>query len=143
MFWSTSVPWLKRHDPNKRLYLGSRVPNDPPFAHGSSGYWWYLGRHGNSWATDQVAAEFDMMVKDHCCGDIFLGTLLKQKILSLTNWDPLAGRQKPRRMGFGPKLWCQPAVTCHHMSPEEISEMWQVESTGEFSIFIQVFAPQN
>jgi hypothetical protein len=129
VFWSSFVPWLKRHDPNKRLYLGSQVPNNPPFAHGGSGY--ALSRGAMKQLVgknaDQVAAEFDMMVKDDCCGDKVLGILLKQKQISLTNWDPLTSGQKPRRMGFGPKLWCQPAVTYHHMSPEEINEMWQFE----------------
>jgi hypothetical protein len=127
--WSSFVPWLKRHNPNKRLYLGSQVPNDPPFAHGGSGYALSRGAMQQLVGTDgsRVAADFDMMVKDDCCGDKVLGKLLKQKKISLTNWDPLTSGQKPRRMGFGPKLWCQPVMTYHHMSPEEVNEMWQFE----------------
>ncbi len=129
IFWSSFVPWLKRHDPNKKLYLGSGVPNEPPFAHGGSGYALSRGAMEQLVGKDgtKIAAEFDNLVKDDCCGDKVLGILLKQKKISLTNWDPLTSGQKPRRMGFGPKLWCQPAVTYHHMSPEEMNEMWQFE----------------
>lgn len=151
VFWSSFVPWLKRHDPSKRLYLGSKVPNDPPFAHGGSGYALSRGAMKQLVGKDgsQVAADFDMMVKDDCCGDKVLGILLKQKQISLKNWDPLISGQKPRRMGFGPKLWCQPVITYHHMSPEEINEMWQFElrrTNAKVSfcfVVVQLFAPQN
>ena len=129
VFWSSLVPWLKRHDPSKKLYLGSRVEDEPPFAHGGSGYVLSRGAMEQLVGEDgsQIAADFDMMVKDDCCGDKILARSLKQKKILLTRWDPLINGEKPRRMGFGPKLWCQPVITFHHMSPEEMNEMWQFE----------------
>jgi hypothetical protein len=139
--WSSLTAWLKQQDPNKRLYLGSQVDTQPRFAHGGSGYVLSRGAMKQLVGKDlkEVAANFDVTVKDDCCGDVILARSLAQKEILLTNWYPLINGEKPRGVGFGPKIWCQPVITFYYMGAEDINEMWQFEQARrdpKVSLFI-------
>lgn len=45
---------------------------------------------------------------------------------SSAKWPTING-EKPSTLPFGPKQWCHPIATMHHMNSEEISEFWEFE----------------
>jgi hypothetical protein len=129
--WSSFFHMLKQYDASKEWYLGSWVSGDgdPSFAHGGSGYALskaaMLKLVGND--AKELADKFDMEARLGCCGDKELGKTLGQKNINITNVFPMINGEKPRRYPFGPKYWCQPLVTMHHMEGEELNDMWQFE----------------
>jgi hypothetical protein len=132
--WPSFFAWLKRLDPSKDVYLGNTIHTLNLFAHGGSGYLISRagmlelagGEHG-----PKIAANFDISASTTCCGDAELAGALSHKNVSLIDSYPLINDHKPRNMPFGPKYWCQPIITMHHMSPEEVNDLWQFEQSRE------------
>ena len=101
----------------------------PPFAHGGSGYLLSSAAMAELVGKDaaEVAARYDANAIGGCCGDQELARILFEKKMNVTNVRPMINGDKPRSLPFGPTQWCQPLITMHHMSPEEINDMWQFE----------------
>jgi len=66
------------------------------------------------------------------------------------SWPMLNG-EYPESMEFGPdKLWCEPAITMHHVPPSEVSGLWDWEKVTErqnhtiilADVFAQFVAPE-
>jgi hypothetical protein len=128
--WPNLFAWLKRLDPNEKLYLGSVVDvGKPPFAHGGSGYLLSKAAMAELVGDDakEIAATYDDEAFHGCCGDQELAKSLFEKGINSSNVRPMINGEKARAIPFGPTHWCQPLVTMHHMSPEEINDMWQYE----------------
>jgi hypothetical protein len=130
--WSSFFAWLKRLDPTKDLYLGNTIHTLNLFAHGGSGY--LISRTGmleivSGVEAPKIAADFDISASTTCCGDAELAGALSHKDVSLIDAYPLINNHKPRDMPFGPIYWCQPIITMHHMSAEEVNDMWQFEQS--------------
>ena len=128
--WSNFFQWLKRLDPSEKLYLGSKVDiGVPPFAHGGSGYLLSSAAMAELVGKDavEVAARYDANAIGACCGDQELARILFEKNVNATNVRPMINGDRPRSLPFGPAQWCQPLITLHHVSPEEINDMWQFE----------------
>lgn len=128
--WPSFFAWLKQFDSSKKLYLGSEVSSQYyPFGHGGSGY--ALSRSALEALVgpdaETIAKSFDMDVQNICCGDIELGKSLYEKKILITDAHPMVNGEKARRYKFGPKLWCQPLVTMHHIHAEEMNDFWQFE----------------
>ena len=143
---SSFFAWLKRIDPTKDLYLGNTVHTLNPFAHGGSGY--MISRIGMLKIVNRtdIAANFDIRASTTCCGDAELAGALSRENVSLIDAYPLINGHKPRNMPFGPKLWCQPVITMHHMSPEEMNDLWQFEQlrrNPEVSLFLCIIIRYN
>ena len=128
--WSSLLPWLAQLDAAKSLYMGSlALINDIPFAHGGSGYVLsakamenFIGKNPG------VAAEFDIRAKHECCGDVNLAIALSEKkVAKLSQVWPMINGEKPRTLPFGPSHWCEPIVTMHHVTVEEVNELWWYE----------------
>jgi hypothetical protein len=77
----------------------------------------------------KIAADFDISASTTCCGDAELAGALSHKNVSLIDAYPLINNHKPRDMPFGPMHWCQPIITMHHMSVEEVNDLWQFEQS--------------
>lgn len=132
--WPNLFAWLKRLDPNEKLYLGSVVDvGKPPFAHGGSGYLLSKAAMAELVGDDakEIAATYDDEAFHGCCGDQELAKSLFEKGINSSNVRPMINGEKARAIPFGPTHWCQPLVTMHHMSPEEINDMWQYEGRRE------------
>jgi hypothetical protein len=128
--WPSLFAWLNQLDKDKRLYLGAEVPSErEPFGHGGSGYALSRGALETLVGTDakKIAADFEADVKNICCGDIELGKSLFDKGVKVTDAHPMINGEKPRRYKFGPKLWCQPLITAHHIHADEMNDIWQFE----------------
>uniref|UniRef100_A0A0B7JSB0 Glycosyltransferase family 31 protein n=1 Tax=Bionectria ochroleuca TaxID=29856 RepID=A0A0B7JSB0_BIOOC len=60
-------------------------------------------------------------------GDVYeVGTRMKQA-------HPMFNGEKPSTFPYGLGHWCEPLLTMHHMSPEEVSRMWQFEQRREMA----------
>ncbi|KAI5928180.1 hypothetical protein F4810DRAFT_647354 [Camillea tinctor] len=130
VLWPNLLQWLRSLDPNKEFYIGSTaLINDFPFAHGGSGYilsqaamHQFVGVHPGT------ANRFDTRIKDTCCGDYMLAVALNETVgIQVSQAWPTINGEKPYTIPFGPKQWCKPIVTMHHMNPEEISTFWEFE----------------
>jgi len=81
VLWNTLVLWLQKLDPARKHYLGNiALIQDFAFAHGGSGY--LLSRPALAELVAKnpgVAHEYDVLMKDVCCGDYMFSRAMKEK----------------------------------------------------------------
>lgn len=123
--------WVKRLDQKKHLYLGRSIPTDGVvFAHGGSGIL-MSGEAMRIFAVENAgtAARWDPQVDTSCCGDILLSRALFEVGIprALHAWPSING-ESPSTMPFGEQQWCEPIVTMHHVTVDEM------ETAGKFEI---------
>ena len=124
------VEWLKRLDKKNDLYLGRMIPTDgKTFAHGGSGIL-LSGEAMRIFAVDHngTAARWDPKVDTSCCGDILLSRALAENGIGpvMNSWPTING-ESLNTIPFGDDHWCQPVVTMHHVSAEEMKEIANFE----------------
>ncbi|PFH58302.1 hypothetical protein XA68_13906 [Ophiocordyceps unilateralis] len=134
VFWQNLVTWLKTRDAESDTYVGNVALYDGfPFAHGGSGYvvsGKLLRRLAEADGPDgTLATRFDAAAPDTCCGDVLLGMALAEVGARVGHVYPMFSGDTPTSLPFGPGLWCEPALTLHHMSPEQVGLAWQYEQT--------------
>lgn len=130
VIWPSLIEWLRRLDKKKDLFLGSTTYiNDNPFAHGGSG----ILMSGVAMRTladenNGTAARWDPEVHNNCCGDYLLAQALKEyEIGPVKNSWPTINGESQNTIPFGDEHWCQPVVTMHHVSTDEMEEMVKFE----------------
>jgi hypothetical protein len=101
---------------------------DVKFAHGGSGILLSQATMYDLAVTNKgVASSWDNPMHEECCGDLVIGTVLKQRgILLKPSWPTVNG-EKPTTLPFGPTHWCQPVVTMHHADPHEMNQLVNFE----------------
>ncbi|RDA86764.1 hypothetical protein CP532_1959 [Ophiocordyceps camponoti-leonardi (nom. inval.)] len=134
VFWQNLVAWLRTRDPERDTYVGNVALYDGfPFAHGGSGYvisGKLLQRLAETNGKDgSLAARFDAAAPDTCCGDVLLGMALAEMGARVSHAYPMFTGDPPATLPFGPGLWCEPVLTLHHMSPQQVGSAWQFEQT--------------
>jgi hypothetical protein len=128
--WPSLIEWFKRLDNKKHLFLGSTsYVNDNPFAHGGSG----ILLSGEAMRTvvedhNGTAARWDPEVHNNCCGDFVLAMALKEYGIGpvMNSWPTINGESQ-NTIPFGDEHWCQPIVTLHHMTVDEMEELGKFE----------------
>jgi hypothetical protein len=113
------------------MYIGPDL-----FAHGGSGFIVsnpamqrvvnYYGWH---------KTQLEDAVDHHWAGDCILGTAFRDSGVKFTNAWPIVQGDYPGWVTYdGPegrdaiaKVWCTPVATYHHVSPEAVKGMWEVE----------------
>ena len=127
--WPNLLSWLHQLDHSTKLYLGSpAVVRDVQFAHGGSGI--LLSRaamYDFAVVNEGSAARWDKPMHEECCGDLIVGTLLKNSGIALKPSWPTINGEKPITLPFGPTHWCQPVVTMHHVQPPEMNQLSNFE----------------
>ncbi|KAF7185224.1 Glycoprotein-N-acetylgalactosamine 3-beta-galactosyltransferase 1 [Pseudocercospora fuligena] len=134
LVWSNLIQWLGKLDPTEPLYFGSEVQiGNDVFAHGGSAF--VLSRPAlekgvESYRTRKT--EWHDYTAGHWAGDCILGKALHDNGVELTwTWPMFQGgnpslmdwkETKPER-----KLWCLPALSYHHFSPDEVRALFQFE----------------
>lgn len=139
--WPNLVEWLQKRSPVKNplkepLYVGSAAMlAGIPFAHGGSGYVLSgaLVRNLVEGNTD-IGEIYDMKARTHCCGDQMIAKAVLEQNLKVRNAHPMFNGEKPSTFPYGPTHWCEPAMTMHHVEPEEISAIWQFEQTRKDNV---------
>lgn len=135
LFWSTVLKYVSTLDHTQPHCLGHRTTRlaDHRFMQGGSGY--VLSHEALRLVTEYIQAHhrrLDLWMEDEWAGDISLGTVLNDAQVPLTYAWPIF---QPAFFGvtyFGVEFedrryWCYPAATYHHMTPETIEDVWNME----------------
>ena len=137
---SNLMLWLERLDSSQPLYLGSPTSirngvglKHEPFAHGGSGIILSRGAMSRFVEGDPgVAARYDEGTRHEGLGDFVLMKALHDKGIKFSKRWPMLQGEKPATIPFGTGpggkgQWCQPVVTMHHVTPDEMSTIWRFE----------------
>lgn len=124
--WNNLRAYLDTLDSTKPYYVGSPAfLGETRFAHGGTGYaisnaamQKIVGQHPN------IGDEYNKEVRDMCCGDAIVAKIMLDKHIGLTNAWPMFNGETPFSTPYGVRQWCQPFITMHHMTSQEISEVW-------------------
>lgn len=135
LMWANLLDWLRLLDPTEPLYYGSEVQIDKDvFAHGGSSF--VISNPALQRAAKlyrENAADWHALTSAHWAGDCILGKALAQTGTPLTWSWPMFQGGNPNTMDFleaksdGRNLWCAPALSYHHLSPSEITRLFNFE----------------
>ena len=136
--WDNMFRLLENFDADSPLYFGSPTPgrNGTWFGNGGPGY--ILSREamrrlveddwdhetGEYLGTRLTANYWDTLIHD-CCGDSVLGWALSNKNVSLGGLWPSFSPHPPHGTPFSDLYWCQPILTMHKPSEEDIMHLWR------------------
>jgi len=128
VFWDNLRTLLDKYNPDQPYYFGSPTYLDIEFAHGGTGY--IFSREAMKRGVGQhpdLADKYDKVVKDYCCGDRFPAKIMLDEDIKLTKAWPMFNGEKPHTLPYGKNHWCQPLITMHHMTAQEVSQVWTYE----------------
>lgn len=132
MDWDNLLGLLEHLDAAERTYIGSPVWLPKlQFAHGGSGYVLSyaaleaLNNPGSHDPEDLPHSQFGLNTTALCCGDEALARVLRQKGVNLKGYWPMFNGEIPATVSFGTDLWCEPVISLHHLSGEELQSLWQ------------------
>lgn len=128
------LTYLATFDERKEYYIGKHLfINDIAFAYGGAGF------ALSAPAMRKIAAkrssrisEYETFTRDHWVGDCALGKVAEDAQIPLHRAFPHFQGDSPATLDPATEkidrdLWCYPAITYHHVSPGEISELWAFE----------------
>lgn len=131
LIWSNLLKWLAKFDSSEPHYLGSQAYLEgQEFATGSPGY--ILSNRAVRLAVDAMrtnASRYDAMVAGECCGDLVLGKLLHDVGVDILRAWPLMQNNTPATLEYTDQNWCHSVVSFHHMSPSQVSALWEFEQS--------------
>jgi hypothetical protein len=135
LVWSTLLQWLPTLDPLKASYYGSEVMiGEDIFAHGGSSF--VLSKPALEKVADLYNTDFlewNKFVSGHWAGDCVLAKALAEVGVPVTPTFPMIqGGNFHDQMDWdgenaAGKLWCRPAISYHHFSPDEVLGFWNFE----------------
>ncbi|KAL4923777.1 uncharacterized protein BDV17DRAFT_231309 [Aspergillus undulatus] len=134
IIWKNMVRWLSQINHMKSVYLGAPMQmGSVVFAYGGAGI--VLSNAAVQLVSQYRANNFtavEKMTAEDWAGDHVLGKILIEKEVPLTwSWPLLVpssvGEFEPFTKVFGRQPWCYPAVSFHHMSPQDIRALWLFE----------------
>jgi hypothetical protein len=132
--WPNLLAWLENFDSDTKLYLGNQMMiGDHTFAHGGSGF--VISNAAMHAVADfhaERADEWDKITDREWAGDCVLGMALAEAGIGLTwSWPHVTTQsvweQDALGEGFGTPQWCYPPFTFHHMTPEDVDQMWRFD----------------
>lgn len=122
LFWPSLLWWLPTLNASEALYTGSLTCfSDVKAAHGGSGI--LLSESATRAIVvdnSSTVPSWDAQAKEHCCGDELVARALKENGVEMHNSWPIINGDNPFTIPFGPQYWCEPIVTMHHLSTEEM-----------------------
>ena len=128
MNWDNLRTFLDKLDPAKPQYIGSPTYLDIEFAHGGTGYIISgvamkkaVGGHPD------IQEKYDKDVHGICCGDRMIAKVLLDERIKLTKAWPMLNGEKPFTVPFTDSHWCAPILTMHHLTAQEVSQVWNFE----------------
>ncbi|KAI1356689.1 glycosyltransferase family 31 protein [Xylaria sp. FL0043] len=138
MMWSNLLEYLSHFDASKPWYIGKHMyASGVLFAHGGSGFALSkpaLQKVSKHWR--EKKPEIEQATLKGWAGDMILGKALSDVGVPMfwayphMQGDSLTGLdwsvEKLERVA-----WCYAATTFHHMSPDEITTLWQFEQTWQ------------
>lgn len=133
-FWPNLLAWLQKFDPKKPLYIGTETQiADVIFAHGGSGF--IVSNPAMQLASNEYATrtiELNDYTDHHWAGDCVLGKVLSDVGVGLHySWPLLQNSNLGELDEFITDLyrkpWCFPVIALHHLTNEDIKDLWQFE----------------
>jgi len=128
------VSYLSTFDQTKEYYIGKHLfINDIVFAYGGAGF--ALSAPAMRTIASQRRphiSSYETFTRDHWVGDYALGKVAEDAHIPLHRAFPHFQSDSPATLDpatekINRDLWCYPAITYHHMSPAEITELWDFE----------------
>lgn len=137
IFWSNLQHWLSRFDASQPYYLGNQMKiGDDIFAHGGSGF--VLSNPAMQAAfrimqDPEQVTKWETFTASHWAGDCVFGKFLAEEVNVGLHWShpmlqgdafwevDLLGEQS------GKDRWCFPAVSYHHITAQEVEDLWKFE----------------
>lgn len=135
VFWPTLVKWLERLDSSKPLYMGSPTKvGNRAIAHSGSGI--VLSKAAMAKLLDgdkdhHLSAFWDKDIQSQSYGAFGLAKALDDAGISLTHSRPMCSGERPATIPFGAGHWCEPIVTLHQATPDDISNIWRFQRQRE------------
>lgn len=122
-------------DHTKPYYLGGQAQiDDIVYAHGGSGF--LVSNIALRLVVEHYAAhqqEYETFTNDFWAGDGVAGKAFKDVGVELTWTAPIIHGGHPGVFPFGDNdsrgnpHWCLPSTTYHHVTPDDIMDMWNFE----------------
>ena len=134
IMWQTLLNYLKALDWTTPYYMGGQMwIGDVEFAHGGASF--AVSRPAMQKVVDMFVAnqkEWEDYTDRHWAGDCVLGKAFKDAGVPLLRAWPIWQGDDPGNMNYGRtdnfrRLWCNPTVSYHHLSPNAVEEMWLFE----------------
>ncbi|KAL4901025.1 hypothetical protein BDW74DRAFT_160600 [Aspergillus multicolor] len=132
--WRNMARWLSRFNREKAYYLGAPMQmGSQVFAYGGAGI--VLSNAAMqliSQYSAQNLAAIERMTASDWVGDHIHGRILKNIDIPLVwSWPMLVPSSvwelEYSTKAYGRQPWCYPAVSFHHMSPQDVVDMWLLE----------------
>lgn len=134
--WQNLVNWVAHLDHTRGYYLGSPMQiGEMLFGYGGAGI--VLSQRAmqrvHSYRA-QNQEELELMTASEWAGDCALARALEDVRIPLTWAWPMMMTSRPWEIdhfseGYGRQPWCYPVISYHHMSPDDIEEMWQFDQS--------------
>lgn len=140
LLWASLLEYLAVLDHTKPHYSGSQMfIGDTLFAHGGSGF--VVSQPAMRLVVDRFEIhqrEIESYTDNHWAGDCVLGKVFNDAGVQFTNAWPIMQGDYPGIVAYArpdgrpiadPNMrqWCYPVVSYHHMTPDEIEDMWHFE----------------
>ncbi len=145
--WDNVFRFLQHFNPDAPWYFGSPAPGRRPskgepktwFAYGGTGF--LISREamrrlvmndtntgtGQYLGTQLTVDWWDPEILTNCCGDSVLGWVMWNLNVELLGIWPMFSPAAPHRASFNSKFWCQPVMTMHKPTAEDLVGLWHWE----------------
>ena len=152
--WDNVFRLLENFNPDEPYYFGSPTPGE---LDGQKGWWFEETIQKQTWFANGgpgyilsreavrrlVLEDYDESGKylgsklterhwddlvEICCGDSILGWALWTRNVSLGGLWPMFNPHPPHGVPFSDSYWCQPPLTMHKPTEEDLSGLWRWES---------------
>ncbi|KAG6242792.1 hypothetical protein E4U25_002905 [Claviceps purpurea] len=145
VFWDNAFRFLQNFDPDTPIYMGSPSPGRHDeirdvrtwFANGGPGFVLSRGAikallhrriDSNGHYIDPALTEkWQDIVAQECCGDSVLGWALWNATVQVQGYWPMFNPHPLHGIPFSDLYWCQPVLTLHKTSPEDLHSLWRWE----------------
>lgn len=148
ILWDNMFRFLSTLDPSAPLYIGSPSPGREGtwFANGGPGFVLsrgalekLLSRSSSSSSSPSKSSNGRLdgappltlrgleMLKGDCCGDSVLGWMLWEAGVPISGFFPLFNTYPAHRIPFTERSWCQPVLTMHKSTPQDMLDLWRWE----------------
>jgi hypothetical protein len=131
ILWDNMFRFLSTLDPTAPLYIGSPSPGREGtwFANGGPGF--VLSRGALEKLLSHAAPPLTLrgleMLRGDCCGDSVLGWMLWEAGVPISGFFPLFNTYPAHRIPFTERSWCQPVLTMHKSTPQDMLDLWRWE----------------
>jgi hypothetical protein len=144
--WSNFLTWLCRLDASKRYYIGQlMIIGDVVFAYGGASF--VISNPAMQALVEHRASKpefYEEFTSHHWAGDCVLGKALKDIDIDLTQaWPNLLGDSpfdidyRSSVGGSDARLWCYAAMSWHHLSSSDMTELLEFEQEWSQQVSIQ------